>query len=550
MARLQYRASNVNHRQPVAPCGEFRRTKRLVASLGHSLEEQLSHAVDPTEPNNPDQALPTRCPSPHQAEHTITTTDHVLETDYLIIGSGAAGLCFADVMVAQTDAHILMVDRHDQPGGHWNDAYPFVRLHQPSATYGVNSLPLGNDRIDHGGLNSGLYELATGPEVLGYFDQVMRRQLLPSGRVDYRPMCEYTGEVGPDGNIEHHFTSLLTGARHRVAVRKKVVDTRLGNVAVPSTHPVEFPVARGLECVPLNALPGLTRGYPGYVVVGAGKTGVDACLWLLEHGVAPETIHWIVPRDAWLQDRANVQPGDDFLETTFGSFVTQLETVLQAESVQDLLLRLEAAGQLLRLDPAVVPTMYRCATISRDEPTQLRRIRHVVRLGRVKSIETDRIVLAEGTVPIGSDWLLVHCSAVPFQSSGPEPIFQSGRIAPQLVRNCQPMFSTALIAFVETLGDKEGLDDAAKNRLCQVVPLPERPIDWVRMQAVVMLNQYSWSQHEGIRRWLEVSRLDGFAGRLKQAGKTNPVIQALGMRFKAAAFPAAARLQRLAAQAK
>ncbi len=32
-----------------------------------------------------------------------------------------------------------IVDRNDQPGGHWTTAYPFVRLHQPSAYYGVNS---------------------------------------------------------------------------------------------------------------------------------------------------------------------------------------------------------------------------------------------------------------------------------------------------------------------------------------------------------------------------------------------------------------------------
>ncbi len=470
----------------------------------------------------------------------------ILETDYLIIGSGAAGLCFADTLVAESAAHMLMVDRHDQPGGHWNDAYPFVRLHQPSATYGVNSTPLGNDYIDHRGLNSGLYELATGPEVLSYFDQVMRRQLLPSGKVDYRPMCEYAGRMGDDGQIEHHLTELLTGKRYRVVVRKKVVDTRLGNVAVPSTHPVEFGVEPGVACVPLNGLPGLDRVYPGYVVVGAGKTGVDACLWLLEHGIAPESIHWIVPRDAWLQDRANVQPGDDFLQRTFGSFVIQMETVLQADSVQDLLLRLESAGQLLRLDPKIMPTMYRCATVSQDELAQLRRIPHVVRLGRVKHIESDRIVLDHGVVPASPDWLYVHCSAVPFQSKGPEPIFQPQRIAPQLVRNCQPMFSAAMIAFVESLGDKEGLDDAAKNRLCQVVPLPERPIDWVRSQAVVMVNQYHWSQHEGIRCWLEASRLDGFAGRLRRLGKTDPAIQALGLRFKAVAFAAADKLHTLA----
>ena len=475
---------------------------------------------------------------------------NTLETDYLIIGGGAAGLCVADELVRHGTARMLIVDRHDRPGGHWNEAYPFVRLHQPSATYGVNSLPLGHDRVETDGLNRGLMELASGAEVLDYFDRVMRLQLLPSGRVIHRPMSEVVvGTINPhDTNAPggtHTVRSLLTGAEQTVTVRRKVVDTRLGNVAVPATHPVEFDVAPGLHCMPLNALPTLRRPYPGYVVVGAGKTGVDACLWLLEHGIAPEAIRWIVPRDAWLQDRANVQPGEAFLAQTFGSFVVQMETIVQATSALDLLHRLEAAGQLLRLDPAVEPTMYRCATISRDELAALRTIPNVVRLGRVQRIERERIVLEHGSVPADPDWLYVHCSAVPFQSTGPEPIFQPGRIAPQLVRNCQPMFSAALVAFVETLD----IDDAEKNRLCQVVPLPERPIDWLRMQAVVMMNQYQWSRVDALKQWLEAARLDGFAGRLRAAGKTDPAIQALGQRFKAAAFPAAAKLQALLAGA-
>ena len=62
-----------------------------------------------------------------------------LETDYLIVGAGAMGMAFADVLMTETDATILLVDRVGRPGGHWNVAYPFVRLHQPSAFYGVNS---------------------------------------------------------------------------------------------------------------------------------------------------------------------------------------------------------------------------------------------------------------------------------------------------------------------------------------------------------------------------------------------------------------------------
>ena len=84
---------------------------------------------------------------------------NIESTDYLIIGAGATGLSFADTLVEQTDAQITIVDKHALPGGHWNDAYPFVALHQPSAMYGVNSLPLGTGHIDTHGPNAGMFEI-------------------------------------------------------------------------------------------------------------------------------------------------------------------------------------------------------------------------------------------------------------------------------------------------------------------------------------------------------------------------------------------------------
>ena len=60
---------------------------------------------------------------------------------------------------------MVVVDRRGGPGGHWLDVYEFVRLHIPSAYYGVNSLALGEDRIDEAGENAGFYERATGEEV-------------------------------------------------------------------------------------------------------------------------------------------------------------------------------------------------------------------------------------------------------------------------------------------------------------------------------------------------------------------------------------------------
>jgi len=77
------------------------------------------------------------------------------------------------------------------------------------------------------------------------------------------------------------FESLLNGERRRVEVRGKRVDATYAATAVPSTHAPKYPVAAGVRCVPLNDLPRIGRPQPGYVVVGSGKTGIAACLWLL-----------------------------------------------------------------------------------------------------------------------------------------------------------------------------------------------------------------------------------------------------------------------------
>jgi len=57
---------------------------------------------------------------------------NIIDTDYLVVGAGAAGLAFTDALIADSDADVVMVDRRDSPGGHWNNAYPFVRIHHAS----------------------------------------------------------------------------------------------------------------------------------------------------------------------------------------------------------------------------------------------------------------------------------------------------------------------------------------------------------------------------------------------------------------------------------
>ncbi len=424
-------------------------------------------------------------------------TTHALEADYLVVGSGAMGMAFTDVLMTETDASVVMVDRHHQPGGHWNDAYPFVRLHQPSAFYGVNSRDLGSGAVDATGWNQGLHELATGSEVCAYFDQVMQQQLLPSGRVQYFPMCEHQGG--------RRFRSRVADADYEVRC-DKVVDATYMNVMVPSIRPPAYEVAPNAHCAALNELPRIAHRFHRYVVVGAGKTGMDACLFLLKSGVDPDALTWIVPRDSWMLDRAHIQPGKRSGDVLLSIFTRQLEEIARSGSLEDLFARLDAAGLLLRLDPAVTPSMYRCATVTRLELEQLRRIRDVVRLGRVKRILENRIELEQGEIGTGPGSLHVDCTADGLAARPVKKVFEGDTLTLQSLRVCQQVFSAAFIAHVE----HSYRDEATKNELCAPIPHPNTDLDFLRTTLANTTNQARWSQEPALLDWLHRSRLDGF----------------------------------------
>ncbi|MDE3065612.1 MAG: NAD(P)-binding protein, partial [Acidobacteriota bacterium] len=181
-----------------------------------------------------------------------------LETDYLVIGAGATGLAFTDALVGASDARVLLVDRRAAPGGHWNDAYPYVRLHQPSAYYGVNSLVLGHDGVDETGVNAGGYERATAPEVRDYFARALRDVLLPTGRVEYRPLVDYVG----DGESRHAVAARLTGEVTEVSVRRRVVDARFNEPSIPFSHALPFGVDDATVIAPNDLV--RTSGASGY----------------------------------------------------------------------------------------------------------------------------------------------------------------------------------------------------------------------------------------------------------------------------------------------
>ncbi len=463
-----------------------------------------------------------------------------IEADYLVVGAGAMGMAFLDTLVSETEAteaRVVVVDRHHQPGGHWTMAYPFVRLHQPSAFYGVNSRDLGGGAIDEVGWNAGLFELATAGEVCAYYDQVMRRQLLPTGRVRYFPMSEYRG----DGR----FTT-LAGDDYTVNVTRRIVDATYMHVTVPVMRPPPYRLAPVVDCVPPNELPRLGP-YERYVIVGAGKTGIDTCLWLLAQGIAPERLTWIMPRDSWLLDRATIQPGPLFADVIKVNFTAQLEAIRDAVSLDDLFARLEDGGVLLRLDRAVRPTMYRCATVSAAELEQLRRIAGIVRMGHLRRVEPGGCVLDDGDLAIDGPALYVDCTADGAEKVPATTVFTDGRITLQSVRGCQQVFSAALIAHVEA----NYPDDGARNWLCEPVEHPDTDRDWARNTLSDYRNQLRWFDDAALTAWLSGTRLDLFGHlighRLAPAAAKPRVRERLLSMTKTALTATAGKLEQLLA---
>ena len=446
------------------------------------------------------------------------------------------GMAFADTLVSETKADMIMVDRHAKPGGHWNVAYPFVRLHQPSAFFGVASRELSRFEKDQVGMNKGLYDLASGPEVNAYFDDVMQQTLLPSGRVRYFPMSEYRG----DGV----FKSITNGRETTVKYKKFVDATRL-TVDVPAEHTPAFTIADGVKFMPLNNLPNLKEAPRAFVVIGSGKTGMDACLWLLETGVEPDAIRWIMPRDSWMLPREFAQPAPEFFASTFGNQANQFEAIAGAADLDDMYARLEAAGCVVRFDETIKPTMFHAATISQAELQALRRIKNVVRMGRVTALERDCIFLEDGEIETAPDILHIDCSASlsrTMKTMEPKPVFDGNIITPQTVRSFMPVFSGSMIAYV----DAHYTDEEEKNKLCSVVPLPNTAEDFVHMTLAAMMNQFTWSQDDTLRRWIRENRLDGFSKLTHGVDRDDQEKMAILMRLRDNAPKAVGKLMELA----
>ncbi|UDY35093.1 NAD(P)/FAD-dependent oxidoreductase [Dermatobacter hominis] len=458
--------------------------------------------------------------------------ERTLDTDYLVIGAGAMGVAFTDALIDHADVHVTLVDRRHAAGGHWLDAYPFVQLHQASLFYGAASTVLGGGEVQRSGPEAGLQERARQPHIQAYYDDLLHRRFVGSGRVRFLNGFEHRTEDGSE-----LVTSRVSGETVRVDVRRRVVDATYLSPTIPATTPPPFGVADGVRVVPIGELARLDRSPAHYVVVGAGKTGTDGIVWLLSNGVEPDRIVWVRPRDPWMLDRAVVQP-DPLV--ALGTAADTMAAAGAADSLDDLFLRLEDAGVVVRIDRDVMPTMAKTPTLGRWELDLLRTVERVVRLGHVREVTPTEIVLEGGRVPLPRDSLVVHCAASGLRYPPMVPLWQPDRIRLQTIRVGFPCFCAALAGFVEATRD----DDRERNRLCPPNTLPDHPANWALMQARGTAAARTYGAEPDIAAWADTCALN--PARIDASRRGEPAVRAAAARLADHVDAGLARLAALA----
>ena len=393
-------------------------------------------------------------------------------------------MAFTDALIDHADVRVALVDRRHGVGGHWLEAYPFVRLHQSSTFYGVASTVLGG-RIQQRGPEAGLHERADQAHICAYYNDLLAHRM-GSGQVELFAGCEYLGS--------RTFVSRTSGQRFEVSERCRIVDARYLAPDIPAELPPRFGVGDGARVIPVNDLVRVDDAPSQYVIVGSGKTATDACVWLLAQGVDPDAICWVRPREPWMLNRALIQPDPAIY---LGMVADMMQAAGSATSLDDLFLRLENAGIMFRIDRSVIPTMAKAPTLGMWELDQLRTLQNVVRRGHIETARRGRIDLEEGSIEIADDALIVNCAADGLKMLPRVPIWQPEAITPQPVRAGFPCFGAAISGYVEATRD----DDSEKNRLCPPSSFGNTLADWARMNVLGMRNSASFGSEPDIKEW-------------------------------------------------
>ena len=217
-------------------------------------------------------------------------------------------------------------------------------------------------------------------------------------------------------------------------------------------------------------------------------------MWLLSHGVDPDAVCWVRPRDPWMLNRAVVQPDPAIF---LGMAATIMESAAASSSLDEVFLRLEDAGVMIRVDRGVTPTMAKAPTLATWELEHLRSVQNVVRRGHIASVSRGTLTFADGSVAVADDAVVVHCAADGLKQPPLVPVWGQEAITLQPIRSGFPCFGAALVGYVEATRSS----DAEKNRLCPPSPYGNSLADWARMTVLGTRASQRVSAEPDIKAW-------------------------------------------------
>ena len=247
-----------------------------------------------------------------------------------------------------------------------------------------------------------------------------------------------------------------------------------------SENPLPFPVDEGVRVMTPNQIyeayqqKGKSRKAMlknKYVVIGAGKTGADAIVYLQrEMNIDPANIAWVIAADVWMFD-AGGNGGNPF---DWPKYMAKYENDMDKAAFT-----MEEKGMIVRLDKTVTPTRFRFPMVQRDEFKLLKKVKTTIRRGRATAIR--RKYNSGVSVEFGSDhspWeafapiedcVFVHAASPgPFNGLPMVDIFASPKKLTLNILFAPPVSqSMSCLAKIEAGRVKRTLNTEAMKRLAQ-----------------------------------------------------------------------------------
>ena len=150
----------------------------------------------------------------------------------------------------------------------------------------------------------------------------------------------------------------------------------------------------------------------------------------------------------------------------------------------------------MRIDEKRLPTAFKCATVSKEELPSLRKIKNIIRSGRVESLEKDKIVFKDkrfvlamliffeanpnkalqmkifhlnqfcylySEIAASPQYLYIDCTSNGLGKRPAVPIFNGKTICLQAISQCQQVYSAAALGAVEARFSNDDKVNQKKN---------------------------------------------------------------------------------------